>query len=173
MKRTICIVICMILMLTGGAFAENKENEYIAAWNMSETEIMEKAVELLKAAWMNGKIFSFNNRQRSERGDLQILHAQICYFNPLYIPQKKNYLESVYCMVEFTLLTDFYGTAPYYADVAAQNAVLFKMDGTTEVNTTPFYYCMVRYSTEDFMNALIRVTHTDEYNGIYYLLEEE
>ena len=80
-------------------------------------------------------------------------------------------MQDVYCMIEFTLLTDFYGMAPYYSDLAGGNAVLFMRDGSIKVDTSPFLKAMQRYSLEDFRKAIVSVTQTDEYNTIFYLLD--
>lgn len=162
-------ILCIILILSMGigAFSESAETAVTDPSELSENEFVELAVEQLKAKWID----TFKRRDFSENGYLQILHTQICYINPDYVPVRHNYLQDVYCMVEFTLLTDFFGLAPYYTDLAGGNAVLFMRDGTIKVDSSPFLTAQQRFSLKDFRNAIVSVTQTDEYNGIYYLLE--
>ena len=169
-KKWICGALCILLLsITGiGTFAETAEAAIADPSKLSENEIVELAVEQLKCSWTD----TFKRRDLSEKGYLQILHTQICYIDPDYVPVKHNYLQDVYCMVEFTLLTDFYGLAPYYTDLAGGNAVLFMRDGTIKVDTSPFLKTQQRYSLEDFQNAIVSVTQTDEYNTIFYLLDK-
>lgn len=169
--KWICGVLCIVLLLTTGiaAFSESTEVAFTDPSKLSESEIMALAVEQLKDSWTN----TFKKRDLSEKGYLQILHTQICYINPDYVPVKRGYyLQDVYCMVEFTLLNDFYGLAPYYPDLASGNAVLFMCDGSIKVETSPFLKAQQRYSLEDFRNAIVSVTQTDEYNAVYYLLDK-
>ena len=188
MRRIAGVILCVILaMYCVSVSAEKTKYQYGTpeeVLGMTEAEMMEKVLELLKDDWLYGRTGNF--RRYAERFDtkgyLQILHTQICYIDKNYADHetteikgktRENRMFNVYCVVDFTMINDLYGTAPYYADLGEKNNVVIYWDGRMEVCSGVFYRYITQYAYEAFGEMFASVIQTDDYNRTYCLLEQE
>ena len=196
MKKIICAlaVIAVLFLPVCSAFAAGTDDRFIPpeeAIGMTEAEMMNRAVELLTDAWRYGgkSVLSINtyngpnSRHLSEEGYLRILHVQICYLDEDYTSREtvlikdngqRNAVYGVYCVIEFTLLSDAQGTAPYYTgNIGTLDEVVVMRDGSMAVQSDIFTVQYIqRYRMEEIPKMMAKVVQTDEYNAVYYLRDK-
>ena len=143
-------------------------------FDKSEPALIETAINALKSTWLE-KAY---NVSISDHGYLEIVHARITYIKEHtdreWAQQNASDLFSdVYCIVEFVLLSDYYGSAPYYMDVNLYNNVVISRDGTVSVKqVSPFKIYSGRTYSYDYSD-LIESIHDfgSEYNAVFHLLD--
>lgn len=193
MKKGICILACIVLLLSCVCFAaaEETDRRFIPpeeAIGMTEEEMMNQAVALLTDTWRYGgsgilTSMTYNgpwSRCLSEEGYFQILHAQICYLDRDYASREKEMIRDknrrsdtygVYCMIDFSLLTDPFGTAPYYmpyTGMADEVVVLWDGSMFTQPNVFLSWYVQ-RLRVAEIPRMMVKVVQTDAYNAVYCL----
>ncbi len=79
--------------------------------------------------------------------------------------------ENMVAFAEFFVLSDAYGTAPYYMHAGTRECVAFYADGSVEVmGMNPINNYRSRYFTTDFTGIIDRVSDRGgEFNGDYYV----
>ena len=191
MKVFFSMFLALTLLLNSGiALSENDLQALLAQKAQLETEmaqleaeivraqeddIIRCAIEELKRYWTEKYI-----KYECGNGYLGIRFTRVVYVQdqvnlPAYVPEaKKVYFDNVICFVEFMLLTDYFGTAPYYHDVGQSDWVAFYRDGTFKVTTDVLnLYRSQTYST-DYSGIIASITDRGAaFNADYMLLENQ
>ncbi len=83
--------------------------------------------------------------------------------------------ENVYCVIDFVILSDYFGTAPYYCDAGIDNCVVVYRDGTMVVSRQSlFNQYRARTYSNDFSAIIEKVDRCDTGDhNIYYLNNNE
>ena len=86
----------------------------------------------------------------------------------------KEQLGDAYGIVEFNVISDMYGTTPYYLDVSGYD-IMIKRDGKMENMGNAIFYkwFYARYREEDAAQAFISVKQTEDYNGVFDQLDND
>ncbi len=142
----------------------------------SEAELVAQATEALKAYWLQ-EVYKGNGS--SEQGYLEILHTQVSYISDeaASLPEedvKGRLFHDVYCVVDFVLLSDLYGTAPYYLDANAYYSVAIYRDGSAEVMVNSLFRLYAsRTYIYDFSDIISSISNCgSDYNAVFLLREE-
>ena len=190
MKKLLSVFLVILCLMAPAASAQEFDlssmtpselQELIAAaqkqLQMSEPVLIENAVQALKAMWRG----VYGQPSVSKHGYLEIIHTQVTYINEAYasgeLTEKSggSMFRNLYCVIDFVLLSDYYGTAPYYTDIGMYTSVLVYRDGKIEnASRSPFELYRSRTYSADF-SAIISSVHDcgTEYNAVFYLLDEE
>lgn len=139
-KRVILLILCvaMLLSFTGCG----KKNPHDAR--------MQTARELVLQAW--AKVY--RDLPTETDGTVQIQSARLIILQDCDDKHSK-YLENVAYIAEFTVFTDYYGTAPYYVNAGMLDCVVFYKDGSAEVTRLNLLKS-IQSSTFAFPTAHIR-----------------
>lgn len=164
MKRLTVLLLCLLLCTACGA--------------KPHQELVEPAVEFLKMAWVD--VYAQNREFIDADGYLEIRDARIVYLNEelpaeLHGQDIGNVLaqryEDVACVIEFTILTDYYGVGPeYYVHPPMYTDVVVKKDGTMRRATDYVRGFGQTFFTYDYSGLVSHVVELgDAYNGKWYL----
>lgn len=143
---------------------------------LSEPEMMERAIDLLKSTWLNDDKYGYKSMMStSQHGYLEILHSQILYISDKAAADESGFFYNMYCVIDFVLLSDYYGSAPYYADAGINSSVVVFNDGNMEVRTrSVFAQYSARTYSYDYSGIISSVRKLgSDYNAVFYLLDEE
>ena len=162
MKRWMACLLAVMLMLPVGLCEEG--------YNIAG------AVEALKACWYGEYFFAENLP-----GYLEIKNTRVVRIaekpkaaDESMQPYADEYFGGVDYIVEFMLYSDLLGMAPYYQETGNWDCVVVYKDGSMEVPVNhPFDDYRARtYSTDvsGMIDAVI--DFSQEYNAVYYLMEE-
>ncbi len=188
MSKLLLIILALTLSLTT-TFSESfeasrlnptKVQEYISdaqdQRNMNEPALIEQATYVLRQTWKD-KVYA--DYGTSEHGYLMIVHTQVTYIKEDVATREltgktgDDLFHNVFCVIDFMLLSDYFGSAPYYFDAGVYSSVIVYLDGTLEaVNTSPFKkYISYTYNTD--LSDLIDSVHDcgSDYNAAYNLLD--
>jgi len=137
---------------------------------VEEDEIVSQAIDVLLDHW---KVEHYEKKPgTSKEGYLEIVWTQVVYITDEAAESK--YFENMLCVVEFLLLTDTLGTAPYYTRVGFDECVAVYKDGTFAVTSrSPIDdYRMKTYSL-DYTGIIESISNrSTDFNGAYRLLVE-
>ena len=183
MKRIVAAILVFFLC-NGSAFAEqfNFEgmslDELLACQTQleeaialaEEDEIIIKAMDVLLEYWKTEEYQSATNF--SETGYLEIIKTRVVYISEE--ASQTEYFQDMLCFVEFNLLSDYLGTAPYYFCVGKNECVAFYKDGTFGVCAmNPLNSYRGRTFNTDFSNVIKSISDRgSEFNNSYQLLVE-
>lgn len=196
MKRILMIV--MVFMLAGclamaetdvdlsGMSAQELQQliqnaEKALEQTVREENIVAESVEIIKQYWRENNYGEDGYVQSDEsRGYLEIINTRIVYIREELDVEEgiEDIAEStfgdVYCVVEFVMLSDYLGTAPYYYNTGRDNCVVVYRDGRMEVSgVSPLELYRGRTYSVDFSGILESVKNLGPaYDAVYYLLEE-
>ena len=142
-----------------------------------EAETVAQAVEALKNRWLD--VYS-REGSPSQHGYLHIANTHISYIRESFATRDlsgvngASAFQDVYCVVEFMMLSDYLGSAPYYTYTAMYETALVYRDGTVEISgISPFKLYSTRTYSYDYSDIIEAVRDCgDAYNATYYLLDE-
>ena len=138
-------------------------------------ELCELAIPELKKHWVDERFMDDSD------GYFQIVHTRVIY---LYTESNDETLSEhlqkqftnkdgspMFAFVESTLYTDFFSSAPYYANVMIANCVAFYEDGSMEVcSKSPIEMYRTRMYVVDFDGVIREIKDMgSQYNEICYL----
>ena len=142
-----------------------------------EPSLVEKATDLLLSTWKN-KVYG--DYAGSEHGYLEIVHTQITYIKKSYAARDltgkagDDLFHNVFCVIDFMLLSDYYGSAPYYVNTDYYSSIIVYRNGEMEaVSVSPFKrYIGITYRTD--FSEMIESVHDcgDKYNAAFNLLDQ-
>lgn len=169
MKRFIMLLLCCAILLPCVVRAESDVDltkMSSAEWQLTDEVMMQAAIDTLVAHWKN-EIYTIPSTDMYD-GYLEILAAQITYINEEYATQEEfefnadAMFENVYCVIDFVILTDYYGSSPYYYDAGTDNCIVVYRDGTMEVSRVPIFsrYRAITFNI-DFSDIIERVERYD------------
>lgn len=148
---------------------------------MQEENLVAESVEIIKQYWRdNTYADEWYQEIEDSRGYLEIMNTRIAYIREEMDVEEgiKDTAESIFgdlhCVVEFELMSDCYGTDPYYFNAGIDNCVTVYRDGRIEtVRKSPFDMYRSRTYSNDF-SGIIESVHNlgSAYDAVYYLLEE-
>ena len=157
----------------GTQFADMTTEELIAMRDAADREILarqedpliEQAIAVLLDDWQN-------NVYAKGMGDgyVGIRWTRVVYLTEeagTYSPM----FENMVAFAEFFVLSDAYGTAPYYMHAGTRECVAFYADGSVEVmSINPIDNYRGRTYTTDFTGIIYRVSDRGgEFNGDYFV----
>lgn len=137
-----------------------------------EDEIVVKAIDSLKVYWAD-EIYTCIGE-----GHLEIKYTRVVYIKsaigkdiPAYWRRR---FENMNCFVEFMLLSDYFGSAPYYGHAGVYECVAVNKDGTFEVLANdPLDYFRRRSYISDFSGIIEKTSDRDgDFNESFSLLEK-
>lgn len=157
----------------GTQFADMTTEELIAMRNAADREILarqedpliEQAIAALLDYWQN-KVYA------KGMGDG---YVGIRWTRVVHLKEEAgtyySLFENMVAFVEFFVLSDAYGTAPYYMHADTYEYVAVYADGRCVVlNTSPIGYYRGRHFTTDLTGIIYRVSDRGgEFNGDYYV----
>ena len=146
MKKILAVFLCIVFVLG------------IWGCGTGEDPIVTRAIDEIDTYWTQ-----LYPSLTPNDGHLEIVHTRkITVRN-----HTGTKLEDIAYIVEFQLITDYYGTAPNYVNTGMNSHVLFYKDGTTEVVSN--YLVHYLSSTADFesiKNYVIIENLGDRYNRV-------
>ena len=142
---------------------------------MQEERLIERAINALKT-WYQAELAE--NFCYAGDGYLEIAHTQVIYIKDdirvkeAYVKPAKLF-ENVAAIVEFVVLDDWYGTAPYRAPTFGVISVMLLKDGTLEVERMSLFN---RYRSLTFDNDFSPIIESvsdcnGKFNNTWYLLK--
>lgn len=146
MKRVISLITCLLVLVmtfsgcgtvkdTNGNVIDKQTQQYI-----------EKALSIINTEWKSTYIKNANAFQSDKT--VEIINTRV-------INIKENDIEDfkdIVAVVEFDILSDYYGSSPYYSNIQQHDTVTFYKDGTTK--------------TLDIFNRYRQKNYTTDYSGI-------
>ena len=189
--KKFCVVLLILALLFSSAIAESIDFSNLTLEGLlelltspqsellkDEPSLVERATDSLRSTWKN-KVYG--DYGVSEHGYLEIVHTQITYINESYATRdltgktSDDLFHNVFCVIDFMLLSDYYGSAPYYFDAGIYSSIIVYRNGAVEtVSMSPFrkYYSLT-YSGD--FSEIIESVHDceDEYNAAYNLLDQQ
>lgn len=153
-------LLALALFVLVPALAESEENR-----------IVSRAIDALTDYWKNeiyeGKIGD---------GYLEIKYTRVIYIADYAADNeiRKEIFDQMDGFVEFMLLSDFMGSAPFYSRIGTYEFVAFHKDGTFEVLAkSPLSTYTVRTYETDFSDIIERVSERDsDFNSKFSLLDD-
>lgn len=145
---------------------------------LNDETMLHSAIEALIKHWKN-EIYADPFLDESN-GYFEILSVQASYIKKEFATQDEfasssdAMFEDVYCVVDFVILSDYFGSDPYYWDAGVDNCVVIYRDGTAEVlRQSLFNIYRARTYSNDFSEIIERVERFDlDDDSIYYLAAE-
>lgn len=157
------------------ALVDSAENALLL--RKEEGPMIEQAIRALKEYWESE--YQFYSENFRTNGYLEILKTQIIYIcNPEYSDDQiakiaQKCFNNVYAVIEFVILTDMYGTAPYYQIPYKGNSVVVYENGQIEVNDMSpikaFQSNTFKYDADEFIESIS--DYGSEYNAVFELFE--
>ena len=126
MKRVFCAVLVAALLLTFCACGKSTSAEGNDVSLDEHHAMLLKARNVLINAWEE----IYKDSRTESDGYFQIKNTRLITF-------KKNtnkYFSDVAYIVEFVVFSDYYGSAPYYANAGFMDSVVVYRNGTMEAN---------------------------------------
>ena len=120
---------------------------------------VQDAINVLQAKWRSNFAtwnFEMRNRRQSDSassdGTLKILNTRLLYVDSNTANQElyEEYFKDVKVIVEFELYSDDYGSAPYYVNVARDNAVWIMEDGSVQMGRFTIFELLRKLGSYDF-----------------------
>lgn len=134
MKKFKCFGLALLFVLVGivGACNGNKEGETVA--NHKEDKRVTEAIEVLSNGW---KEVYANAEFVTSDHYLEIINTRIINIkeniDPKQVHEKNDLFDDLDYIVEFELMSNYWGSSPYYPNVCLYGNVVKKKDGTAEV----------------------------------------
>ena len=141
---------------------------------MQEDRLIERSIEVLKDYYKS----EYEKDYYSGEGYLEITHTQVIYIKDEIVADEEHakaaeFFDNVDAIVEFFVLDDRYGTAPYHAPGYCVMDVCRYRDGTLKVVTAGLIsrYRSRTYTT-DFTPIIESISDRNyEFNNTWYLLK--
>lgn len=184
MKKLVCILLAMVLCL-GAALAEEDRTsgrtleELLAEKarleaeiaRVQEDEIIHQAIKTLKDYWRT-EVYN-GMRSTSENGYLAIRYTRVVYIQEEPEVPENNMLQNMICFVEFVVMSDYMGSAPYYEHVGQNECVGFYRDGTFSVMPNPIVWYRSRSFNTDYSDIILSISERNaEFNCEFELLKK-
>ncbi len=140
-----------------------------------EDEIVAKAIDSLKTYWTDE---IYTGGFSTGDGYLEIKYTRVVYIKNALdkdLPTSAHEMfDGMNCFVEFMLLSDYSGSAPYYGHTGLCECVAFNKDGTFEVlQRNPLDSYRNRSYERDFSGIIERISDRDaDFNDSFSLLEK-
>ncbi len=175
------LLLCMMCMVPGYALDSDMTLDELLAQKaqieqaiaqVQEDEIVEKAVQVLKDYW---KKEAYGRGYDGKAGYLEIKWTRVVYIKDEIEADKTEQFDKMSCYVEFFLLSDYFGTAPYYCHAGVAEWVAFNKDGSFEVlDRDPISMYRVRTYQTDFSSIIDRISDRgSDFNDVFLLFEED
>ena len=172
-RRMPAILLALVLLLTGLALpAGAEETARIEPWGTPE-EAARLARDIMLQAWRSNyaddgigdgyleirsmRVFAIREHPEAFRSDGQPVEGLTMFDDMAYV-------------VEFSLLTDYMGTAPYYFDYRINDHLVLYRDGSAKIQLNPFRSFTSRYYINDYTGIIASVTDLGTaLNGVWDL----
>lgn len=191
MKKLLCLLTALLLMAVPAlaefdlsAMSPDELQQLIAQaktqLELSEDKLVTQAIDNLKDYWREGSYATGMYESNDKRGYLEILNTCVTYIKrdfstqTEYATEPESMFSNVYCVIDFVLLSDYFGSAPYYSDICMNNCVVVYLDGTMEVSRKPLFDLYRSRSFVSDFSPMIESVHNlgSAYDAVFYLLEE-
>lgn len=136
-----------------------------------EDEIITKAIESLTEYWAS-EMYS-GSYVGSENGYLEIKWTRVVRVKDDIAVSGAEQFSDMNCYVEFFLLSDYFGSAPYYGHAGIAEWVAFKTDGSFEVlKQDPISLYRSKTFETDFEPIIESISDRgSDFNQVFMLLE--
>ena len=156
----------------GTQFADMTTEELIAMRDAADREILVRQEDPLIEQAIAALLDDWETQYAKGMGDG---YVGIRWTRVVYLTEEAGTYSSMFenrvAFVEFVVISDFFGTAPYYMHAGVHECVAFYADGSVEVmGTNPINNYRARTYTTDFTGIIDRVSDRGgEFNGDYYV----
>ena len=176
MRKLFAMAICFVLLSLPCISVAEGESAVQQKADPEESVLVKEAIEIIKQEWL--KEYQ-SEHSMSKTGHLQIVHTKVVYIREDFALQEfsesaagKDF-QDAYCLIEFTLLTDYYGSGPYYEDVRLNDSVVVYRNGSMALKNKSIFSI---YRSRTFicdLSDIIDSIHDcgSEYNASFDLLE--
>lgn len=191
MKKLLCLVVAFLL-ISVSAYAEfdlsamspDELQQLITQAQtqlaLSEEKLVSQAIDLLKEYWRTEIYAPGKYISNDARGYLEIINTNVTYVKRDFATQAEyasnndSMFSNVYCVIDFVLLSDYFGSAPYYSNSTMNNCVVVYLDGTMELSKYPLFDQYRSRSFNTDFSPIIKAVRSlgSAYDAVFYLLEE-
>ena len=154
MKKTLSIFLSLCLMLCLCACGSDNSGEKNKSKEKNDNKydkIIKSAIADLTEHWDE----EFDKSSVENDKYLEIKNTRIISIKDNDI----DYFKDVDYVVEFIILTDYYGSAPYYNVTTQYNNVVFYKDGSRKI-------------TSDFFRRYTSITYSTDYSDIIHSIKD-
>ena len=177
MKRLLAVVLLTCALVCAlSAHAESyapraqKTSWILGLTRQKEDKILEKAIKALTEHWKNEE-YSGKNAGISEDGYLEIKWTRVVYIKDNIKADHTEQFKGMNCYVEFFLLSDYYGTAPYYCHAGVNECVAVMNNGQCKVIQDPIRVYRSQTYENDFSAIIESISDRgSEFNQVFRLL---
>ncbi|MBQ7845401.1 MAG: hypothetical protein IJ392_04545 [Clostridia bacterium] len=191
MKKLLCLIAAFLLMSVSAyaefdlsAMSPDELQQLITQaqtqLELAEDKLVSQAIDLLKEYWRTEVFAPGKYISNDARGYLEIINTNVTYIKrdfatqDLFANETETIFRDVYCVIDFVLLSDYYGSAPYYSNINMYNCVVVHLDGTMEISKLPLFDLYRSRSFNTDFSPIIESVHSlgSAYDAVFYLLEE-
>jgi len=160
MRKAVIFALILICFAGVQAFAEG------------EDDIINGAVDALKEYWTDEVYGKYPDMY--DDGYFEIKWCRVVYIKDDIDAELKDKYFDMDCFVEFFLLTDYFGSRPYYAYAGVSECVAVKSDGAYEVlKKNPLDMYRAASYNSDFSGIIESISDRgSEFNNTYLLLKQ-
>lgn len=158
MKKIIVLILMLILALSltlalcgCGTVRDTNGNEI----DKQSQQYIDKALSIVNKEWKSA--YSKNADKNQTDKTVEIINARIIHIKENGIKEFKD----VDAVVEFDVLSDYYGSAPYYSNIHLYDTVVFYKDGSTKTMDIFKAYTQSCYVT-DYSDVIENVVECGE-----------
>jgi len=146
---------------------------------MQEDRLIERSIELLKDYYTSeyAEMNEYDYEDNPVDGYLEIIHTQVVYLKDEIVVEEQyaksaTLFDNVDAIVEYIVLDDYFGTAPYYYPTYGVISVIRYRDGSMKVWEGSFFSrYRSRTYTNDFTPIIESISDRNyEFNNTWYLL---
>ena len=178
MKRLLAIMLLtVILVCSFAACAEShapraqKTSWILGLTQPKEDRIIEKAVKALTEHWKNEE-YSGKNAGISKDGYLEIKWTRVVYIKDNIKADHAEQFKGMNCYVEFFVLSDYFGSAPYYSHAGVNECVAVMDNGQYKVVQDPIRMYRSMTYQNDFSPIIESISDRgSDFNQVFYLLK--
>lgn len=176
MKRLMLVLLACAMLLPWVACAASGSGGPLP---MTDEGMVQAAVSTLLDYWTD-EVYAVPSADFYD-GYLEILAIQASYIREdfatreTYARSADALFKDVYCVIDFVLLSDYYGTSPHYFDAGSNNCVVVYRDGTMAVisNSLLNRYRGITFEI-DYSHIIEREERYDPgEDNVYHLLGEQ
>lgn len=175
---SVCLAVSVVFNLFATIFClrnmeEPPSDTAVTTTSSTHIEMVDEAIDALKEKWV--EIYDENsNLLHHSDGYLEIYHTRMIKLLPniedeVFVKMTEG--KTIEYIVEFSLLSDYHSSAPYYTDIGMYDSVIFYTDGTIEVSQNDIFslYSALAYSY-DYSDIVEEVTDlSTKYNQSWHL----
>ena len=127
MKRILCCLLTILMLFSLSSCKKEKKDIDGNIISNQDLNYVNKAIDIINQEWET--VYSKINQSVQTDNMIEIINTRIIHIKD----NNNDYFKDVDAVVEFDLLTDYYGSAPYYMNVNQNDTVVFYKDGSSKL----------------------------------------